>query len=270
MQHATAAAEPHSVRPPHQDLVRFQFPDPKAKARSCRDPPCPNGTASVLAKGYPPRARPHPSAGPPRPAPKTIQALPRREPNRRLQRTRTARRTVRNTALAPLSRHSVSQTDGPRLLPGGGVPALPVPPGPGGPRVPGVGRDRPSVGSGGPGAAADRYTEVLFRRFLVRRHQGPGRGTRPFSNRYLYDELGLVRLDDRRRMSRLHALTCDQSESRMRENRTSVSMSGSEKPGHGRAKALPEETGSQRIGPAYRRGAWARLYRTVLQFKSQC
>jgi hypothetical protein len=39
----------------------------------------------------------------------------------------------------------------------------------------------------------------------------------------------------------------------MRENRTSGSMSGSEKPSHGRAiEALPEETGSQRIGPAYR------------------
>ena len=53
----------------------------------------------------------------------------------------------------------------------------------------------------------DRYTEALFRQFLVRRHEVPGRGTRPFSNRYLYEELGLVRLGDRRRMSRLHALT---------------------------------------------------------------
>jgi hypothetical protein len=53
----------------------------------------------------------------------------------------------------------------------------------------------------------DRYTEALFRQFLVRRHKVPGRGTRPFSNRYLYEELGLVRLQDRRRMSRLHALT---------------------------------------------------------------
>ena len=53
----------------------------------------------------------------------------------------------------------------------------------------------------------DRYTEALFRQFLVRRHKVPGRGTRPFSNRYLYEELGLVRLDDCRRMSRLHALT---------------------------------------------------------------
>jgi len=47
----------------------------------------------------------------------------------------------------------------------------------------------------------------------------------------------------------------------MRENRTSGSMSGSEKPSHGRAsEALPEETGSQRIGPAYHYGARARLY----------
>ncbi len=53
----------------------------------------------------------------------------------------------------------------------------------------------------------DRYTEALFRQFLVRRHKVPGRGNRPFSNRYLYEELGLVRLEDRRRMSRLHALT---------------------------------------------------------------
>jgi len=53
----------------------------------------------------------------------------------------------------------------------------------------------------------DRYAEALFRQFLVRRHKVPGRGTRPFSKRYLYGELGLVRSRDRRRMSRLHALT---------------------------------------------------------------
>ena len=53
----------------------------------------------------------------------------------------------------------------------------------------------------------DRYAEALFRQFLVRRHKVPGRGTRPFSKRYLYGELGLVRLQDRRRVSRLHALT---------------------------------------------------------------
>jgi len=51
----------------------------------------------------------------------------------------------------------------------------------------------------------------------------------------------------------------------MRENRTSGSMSGSEKPSHGRAtEALPEETGSQRIGPAYRHGARVRLYHIVM------
>jgi len=52
----------------------------------------------------------------------------------------------------------------------------------------------------------DRYTEALLRNFLARRHKVPGRGTRRFSNRYLYGELGLLRLQDRRRVSRLHAL----------------------------------------------------------------
>jgi len=55
--------------------------------------------------------------------------------------------------------------------------------------------------------AVGRCTEVLFRRFLVPRHKVPGRGTRPFSYRYLYEELGLLRLAGRRRMSRLHAFT---------------------------------------------------------------
>lgn len=53
----------------------------------------------------------------------------------------------------------------------------------------------------------DRYTESLLRKFLVRRHKVPGRGTRQFSNRYLYEGLGLVRLQDRRRVSRSQALT---------------------------------------------------------------
>ena len=55
--------------------------------------------------------------------------------------------------------------------------------------------------------SVDRYTESLLRKFLVRRHKVPGRGTRPFSNRYLYRDLGLVRLQDRRRVSRSQALT---------------------------------------------------------------
>jgi RNA-directed DNA polymerase len=54
--------------------------------------------------------------------------------------------------------------------------------------------------------SVDRYTSDLLRQFLVRRHKVPGRGTRPFSYRYLYEDLGLVRLQDRRKVSRLHAL----------------------------------------------------------------
>jgi hypothetical protein len=47
----------------------------------------------------------------------------------------------------------------------------------------------------------------------------------------------------------------------MRENRKSGSMSGLEKPGYGWAtEALPEETGSERIGSTYRHGVLARLY----------
>jgi RNA-directed DNA polymerase len=55
--------------------------------------------------------------------------------------------------------------------------------------------------------SVDRYTEALLRKFLVRRHKVPGRGTRQFSNRYLYEDLGLVRLQDRRRLLGLQALT---------------------------------------------------------------
>ena len=52
----------------------------------------------------------------------------------------------------------------------------------------------------------DRYTLDLLRKFLVRRHKVPGRGTRQFRNQYLYEELRLVRLQDRRRVSRTQAL----------------------------------------------------------------
>ncbi|MEX2508339.1 MAG: group II intron reverse transcriptase/maturase [Homoserinimonas sp.] len=53
----------------------------------------------------------------------------------------------------------------------------------------------------------DRYTTDLLRKLLVRRHKVPGRGTRQFSYRYLYEDLGLVRLQDRRQVPRSHALT---------------------------------------------------------------
>ncbi len=53
----------------------------------------------------------------------------------------------------------------------------------------------------------DRYTCTLLRRFLVRRHKVPGRGTRRFSYLYLHETLGLARLQDRRPVSTLHALS---------------------------------------------------------------
>ncbi len=53
----------------------------------------------------------------------------------------------------------------------------------------------------------DRYTGTLLRQFLVRRHKVPGRGTRRFSYPYLHETLGLARLQDRRRVSTLHALS---------------------------------------------------------------
>lgn len=49
--------------------------------------------------------------------------------------------------------------------------------------------------------AVDRYTTVLLRRFLVRRHKGSGRGVRRFSWQYLHRTLGLVSLENRRRVA---------------------------------------------------------------------
>jgi hypothetical protein len=53
----------------------------------------------------------------------------------------------------------------------------------------------------------DRYTLDLLRKFLVRRHKVAGWGTRQFGYQYLYEESSLVRLQDRRRVSRPQALT---------------------------------------------------------------
>jgi len=54
--------------------------------------------------------------------------------------------------------------------------------------------------------AVDTYTRLLLRQFMVRRHKVPGRGTRRFSFQYLHGELGLVRLQNRRRVSASQAL----------------------------------------------------------------
>jgi hypothetical protein len=54
--------------------------------------------------------------------------------------------------------------------------------------------------------AVDHYTCMLLRRFLVRRHKVPGRGTRRFSDQWLRAELGLVQLGGRRRVALSHAL----------------------------------------------------------------
>lgn len=45
--------------------------------------------------------------------------------------------------------------------------------------------------------AINSYSSSLLRKFLVRRHRVPGRGTRRFSDQYLHERLGLVRLQRR-------------------------------------------------------------------------
>lgn len=53
--------------------------------------------------------------------------------------------------------------------------------------------------------AMDEYTGMLLRRFLVRRHKVPGRGTSRFSERLLRTRLGLVQLSKRGQVATLHA-----------------------------------------------------------------
>ena len=53
----------------------------------------------------------------------------------------------------------------------------------------------------------DEYSCMLLRRFLVRRHKVPGRGTRRFGNQWLRANLGLVQLYQRRTVVPSHALT---------------------------------------------------------------
>jgi len=51
----------------------------------------------------------------------------------------------------------------------------------------------------------DNYAADMLRRFLVRRHKVSGRGTQRFSYDRLHNELGLIRLRDRRRWSTSNA-----------------------------------------------------------------
>ena len=53
--------------------------------------------------------------------------------------------------------------------------------------------------------ALDVYTCMLLRKFLVRRHKVPGRGTRRFSDQWLRAQLGLVQLSGRRTVALPHA-----------------------------------------------------------------
>jgi group II intron reverse transcriptase/maturase len=48
--------------------------------------------------------------------------------------------------------------------------------------------------------ALDRHAQHRLRRWLCRKHKVPGRGTSRFPTNYLYEELGLVRLEQRRRI----------------------------------------------------------------------
>jgi RNA-directed DNA polymerase len=53
--------------------------------------------------------------------------------------------------------------------------------------------------------ALDRYTCMLMRNFLTRRHKVPGRGTRRFSDHWLRAQLGLKPMSGRRSVALLHA-----------------------------------------------------------------
>jgi len=47
--------------------------------------------------------------------------------------------------------------------------------------------------------AVDRYVASRLRRWLCKKHKGPGRGIARYPDSYLYDDLGLVRLSERTR-----------------------------------------------------------------------
>lgn len=81
--------------------------------------------------------------------------------------------------------------------------------------------------------AVDNYVYASVRHFLRRRCNVPTRGTRRFSPEQVYGRLGVIRLRPLPVGPRSCASTCNQSESWMREIRTSSSMSGDGKRRHG-------------------------------------
>ncbi len=48
--------------------------------------------------------------------------------------------------------------------------------------------------------AVDRHAQHRLRQWLRRKHKVPGRGTSRFPAEYLYEVLGLIRLEKRRRI----------------------------------------------------------------------
>ena len=74
--------------------------------------------------------------------------------------------------------------------------------------------------------AVDQHTRYRLRQWLRRKHHGRSLpGVMQYPDEYLYGQLGLVRLE-RRTRNFPWAKAKSLSESRMRENRTSGSMSG--------------------------------------------
>jgi len=97
----------------------------------------------------------------------------------------------------------------------------------------------------------DAHTGKRLRQWLCRKHRQAGLGRGRYPDRYLYGTLGLVRLTARRKHNRPWAKHDLLSESRMREIRTSGSMSGTLETEHGEASEAPaDESTGQRLGTA--------------------
>ncbi len=88
--------------------------------------------------------------------------------------------------------------------------------------------------------AIDAHTRQRLRQWLCRKHKLEGKGTHQYSDAYLYDVLGLVRLSGERPTFRGRKRKI-LSGSRTRENRPSGSMSGIVETGHGGASEAPAD-----------------------------